>query len=57
MNKLKEDLIRQARDTYKDIQPCTPKSDLSDCFTTEEDRVLFWFNTRDKTTHMIAAKM
>jgi hypothetical protein len=57
MNKLKEDLIRQARDTYKDILPCTPKSDLADCFTTEEDRVLFWFNTRDKTTHMIAAKM
>jgi len=57
MNQMKEEMIRRAQEAYREILPCTTKKDLNDCFTTEEGRVCFWFNTADKTTHMITAKI
>jgi len=57
MNQMKEEMIRRAQETYREILPCTTKKDLTDCFTTEEGRICFWFNTADKTTHMITAKI
>ena len=56
MNQTKEDLIRRARETYRDIAPCSTKRDFSECFTTEGNNILFWFNTADKTTHMMTAQ-
>jgi len=53
MNEMKRKLIRQARKTYKRIYPCGDKGNLWDCFTEIEDQLVFWFNTEDKSTHLL----
>ncbi len=53
MNELKLNMIRKAREAYADIFPCTTKGNLEECFTLEGNQVFFWFNTPDKTTHMM----
>ncbi|NLP02967.1 MAG: hypothetical protein GX089_10760 [Fibrobacter sp.] len=57
MNELKRLLIRQAVELYKEIYPCSARTSLGDCFTTEEKRIMFWFNTSDKSTHVLTADM
>ncbi|MBD3346251.1 MAG: hypothetical protein GF401_14435 [Chitinivibrionales bacterium] len=56
MNERKRELIKRAREQYQDIFPCTTRSNLDDCFTVENDRILFWFNTLDASTHILTAE-
>ena len=53
MNELKEGMIRQALQKYERIYPCGNSGDFSECFTQMDDRLLFWFNTEDDSTHLI----
>ena len=55
MNKTKLRLIKQAKQTYKQIYPCGARSNLSDCFTAIDDgrKIVFWFNTEDDNTHVL----
>jgi hypothetical protein len=47
-------MIAEARKKHGDgITPCTSKSSLHDCFTVENGRVIFWYNTPDGSTHTI----
>ncbi|MFP4013536.1 MAG: hypothetical protein ACLFVQ_05585 [Chitinispirillaceae bacterium] len=55
MNELKNRIITQARERYEQIFPCSSKEDLAECFTTENETLMFWFNTEDKSTHLITA--
>ena len=55
MEELKESLIRKALSVHKSIYPCNGKLKLEDCFTVEENRVIFWFNTTDRNTHALSA--
>jgi hypothetical protein len=55
MNSLKQKLIRQAQTQYRLIVPCNAKNDFSDSFTVEGEKVFFWFNTEDKSTHVLTA--
>jgi len=57
MNDLKKNMIRKAMKRYKNIAPCAKRHSLEDCFTVEEDKIYFWFNTEDKSTHVLAAEM
>ena len=57
MNRIKQHLIKKARDTHKHIFPCMGKASLAECFTSHEDKLLFWFNTVDQSTHMIIAEL
>jgi hypothetical protein len=57
MNNLKENMIRKAMNRYKNIAPCAKYRSLEDCFTVEEDKIYFWFNTEDKSTHVLSAEM
>jgi uncharacterized protein YqeY len=50
---MKSKMIRQARERFKKIYPCAKRADLADCFTTEGDMVMFWFNTADQSTHIL----
>lgn len=50
-------MIFKAIEMYKEIYPCASKLDLVDCFTTEGDTVLFWFNTSDESTHVLTATL
>ena len=53
MNKIKKEMIQKAKEQYRQIYPCSAKKKLRDCFTVEEDQMLFWFNTTDETTHVL----
>jgi hypothetical protein len=57
MNQLKQEMIRTARKRYQAIYPCASKKSLSECFTLEEDRIVFWFNTEDSTTHVLTEQI
>jgi hypothetical protein len=57
MNELKTKMIHEAQSKYQTIFPCASQSNLDECFTIEGDRVLFWFNTEDCTTHIIASQL
>lgn len=53
MNDIKLHLIQQAQELYREIHPCSNKSELGDCFTTEGNTLMFWFNTNDSSTHVL----
>jgi hypothetical protein len=53
MNELKTDMIAKATHDYDLIFPCGNKLSLEECFTTNGDQILFWFNTEDHSTHVI----
>jgi hypothetical protein len=53
MNALKKIMIKKAKSRYKKILPCGRRRKLDDCFTVEKDKVFFWFNTEDQSTHVL----
>jgi hypothetical protein len=53
MNEIKKKLIHRAEKQFKKIYPCSTKNNLGDCFTVEEEQLLFWFNTADESTHVL----
>jgi len=57
MNEMKLELIRSAQKQYSAIYPCSSKKNLGECFTLEEDRIVFWFNTADATTHVLTQEL
>jgi hypothetical protein len=57
MNELKEKMIRNARRRFSSIYPCAYKKDLAECFTTDDDYLMFWFNTEDDSTHIEKVKI
>jgi hypothetical protein len=57
MNKLKEQLISKAKDRFKKISPCPTRDSLDESFTIENNNIYFWFNTEDKSTHVLAEKI
>jgi len=53
MNEIEQTLINRAQKQFKQIYPCSTKNGLKECFTVEDNRLIFWFNTEDDSTHMI----
>jgi hypothetical protein len=53
MNEIKLNMIKKAMDLYQEIHPCSSKAELLECFTCEENGILFWFNTNDHSTHVL----
>lgn len=39
------------------IKPCGNSTDWNDCFTLYKDRLYFWYNTTDDSTHVINTQM
>ncbi len=56
MNKREEKIIKEAIRKYKRIYPLPHKATLYECFTYYDNRLLFWFNTKDYSTHLIVEK-
>lgn len=52
----KKALIKKAKSKYKRIFPCGDKKTLSECFTEEDDELIFWFNTEDDSTRVLTKK-
>jgi len=55
MTELEEQLIKKACERHKKIFPCRHRSGFEHCFTRDNEKVYFWFNTEDQSTHVIAA--
>jgi hypothetical protein len=57
MNEQKRKMIRTAKQQYTTIYPCSSKKNFGECFTFEEDHLVFWFNTADATTHVLTQEL
>jgi hypothetical protein len=57
MTELEQSLIRKASEIHDSIYPCPPRTDLAQCFTCDNNKVYFWFNTEDKSTHLVMADL
>lgn len=57
IEQLKSTMISQAQERHSEIYPCGGLSSLSECFTVEADMLLFWFNTKDNSTHAMMEEM
>ncbi len=57
MNRIKEKLIKDAQKKHKNIFPCGVHEKFDKCFTREKNRMLFWFNTKDHSTHILVSDM
>jgi hypothetical protein len=57
MKKLKQTMIERAKDRYQKISPCPTRPSLEESFTVENNKIYFWFNTEDKSTHVLAEKV
>lgn len=53
MGKREQKLFKKARDIYKNITPCGSKKSFDECFTEYEDKLFFWFDTEDDSTHIL----
>lgn len=53
MSRRKRALIADARKRHGQIQPCATRERLENCFTEEEGRLFFWFNTQDGNTKVL----
>jgi hypothetical protein len=56
MQQLKNSMIERAREKHERIFPCGGREELSECFTTDCGLLLFWYNTEDRSTHLIASE-
>lgn len=53
MGKREEKLVKKAKEIYKFITPCGSKTSFDDCFTEYGDKLFFWFDTEDESTHLL----
>lgn len=53
MTEIKEQLIKQAKDQYKEVYPVSNRQNLIDCFTIHNDKLFFWFNDESFTTRVL----
>lgn len=61
MNKIKIDLIKEAKEKHGEIYPCHTKDSLDECFTIEvfkdKEEIIFWFNDKDNSTFIIRKQL
>jgi len=50
-------LIKRARRKYNNIYPTINKTNMDECFTSHDNKLIFWFNTQDKSTHIETVKI
>jgi len=54
MDEIKSALLQRAQNRFGKIHPCACKDSLEDCFTEiAGGRIALWFNTSDKSTHIV----
>jgi hypothetical protein len=57
MTDLEEMLVHKANEKHTQIYPCPPRNDFEQCFTREKNRLFFWYNTEDQSTHVLTADL
>ena len=53
MREEKLGLLKKAIEAHEKIFPCGEASLLEDCFTETGEKLFFWFNTEDDSTHIV----
>ena len=53
MDSSKEKLLKQARALHGRIEPTCTRCRLEDCFTTEDSKLILWFNDESGTTKVL----
>jgi hypothetical protein len=53
MEHLRRELLERAEKNYKKIYPVGTRNSFAECFTLQGDKLLFWFDTEDRSTHMV----
>lgn len=53
MEELKSKIIMEAIEQYGTINPVALKNAFNECFTTIEDKLVFWFNDCTGSTRVI----
>jgi len=56
MSALKKEMIRKAMRRYGWISLCGGKENWDQCFSEWDSRLVFWFNSRDGSTRVVAAE-
>jgi hypothetical protein len=56
MNRKQKELVARAQARFGVIRPCATCHDLTECFSQEDGRLLFWYNTQDGSTHIEVAQ-
>jgi len=51
--KLKSEMIALAKKTYGDLYVIRNRKSFEDSFTVQNQRITFWFNTNNHSTHTI----
>ncbi|HMD69188.1 MAG TPA: hypothetical protein VKF42_09955 [Chitinivibrionales bacterium] len=55
MTTLEAKLMDQATAIHDRIFPCSSRNGFEHCFTRDEGKVCFWYNTEDQSTHLLVA--
>jgi|GEM_PF-1625592 hypothetical protein len=55
MTDLETKLMKRAAAIHDRIFPCASQHGFDQCFTREEGKLYFWYNTGDDSTHLLVA--
>jgi len=53
---IKDEMIAEAKEEYGEISPCGRKT-IDECFTTEGDLIIFWFNNSKGSTKIVTREI
>ena len=53
MDNNKEELLKKAMALHGKIEPTRTRRTLEECFTTEDSKLIFWFNDETGTTKVL----
>jgi hypothetical protein len=53
MTTQEKELIQKARKRHNNIYPVGSKSSFSDCFTVDQKGLTLWYDTDDRSTHIV----
>jgi len=57
MSHTQKELLEQARQLYGKIYKVAHRKTWRECFTCEYGYLIFWFNTRDHSTHVLKERV
>lgn len=52
-----QEAIKEALERDREIEPCGYHKRLVDSFVIHKDKVLFWYNTKDRSTRVIVKEL
>lgn len=53
LSEVEKSLIAKAKEKYGEIKYVSSKKSWGECFTEEDGKKIFWFNTEDNSTRVI----